>query len=565
MDIYNFNDIKKLAIEPTQKEEFEQWILQKDHINFLETDVLDEYITIFASLPFTFINTILIPTKNLDEYSTDKLMHWNIDLSPSWSVVHNSEHVWLENTFEENELFKNGEKILYSRSFEGSKQQRTYYELNQKIAHLTDLHFISERKSWCKLDEHGNIDEVIKIIEIDEFSSGNNIIVVMKKKDAFSEFTGIADLQLFRMFDFTLYKSGNFHGWQHTSKEREFGNSNSIFGTLTVEPDNGSWSRGYQIIDIRKPPKEIVDDFWGRSEAEDTKEYCTFLAQDWKNKRLEEISCNPACLANYFTESDLPFEITPAFFKPEVLLKYKSDYERYRLGSRFISCRGSWDLKTFDINTAGQVHTYLIYLSRLPYEEQLHWKQFNEKPKAPLSERAIKTDFEGEFYSEYDSLLSLKKKLSELDEIGCNWWKLRDEHAPDKVHYPYTDSRDEWANEILNLDQLLIEGLEEKWLRRKAKELGCNPNARLRALKLTEELLVALKFEADHAHEILTPFHVVHTLRSLLKGHTVGTEAENSRKEAIRDYGSFKNHFEKICADCDESLGIIIEAFDELK
>jgi hypothetical protein len=35
------------------------------------------------------------------------------------------------------------------------------------------------------------------------------------------------------------------------------------------------------------------------------------------------MSTAPDATANYFTESDLPFETTPAFFRPEVLLRTK--------------------------------------------------------------------------------------------------------------------------------------------------------------------------------------------------------------------------------------------------
>ena len=194
----------------------------------------------------------------------------------------------------------------------------------------------------------------------------------------------------------------------------------------------------------------------------------------------------------------------------------------------------------------------------------MHWKQYNEKPKAPISERAFTTDFEGQFYDEYDPLLSLKYRLKKLHQSKVGWWTLRDEDAPRKVHYPYTASRDEWAEEILNLDQLLIEGLEEKWLRRKARELGRNPDIKLRALKLTEECLIGVGFEEDHARQLRSPFHEVHNLRSKLKGHASGSEAEKIRKQTLQKFGSFRKHFEHLCATCDESLETIIEAFREL-
>ena len=90
--------------------------------------------------------------------------------------------------------------------------------------------------------------------------------------------------------------------------------------------------------------------------AHEAKQYESFIAYDLKNGVVEEISCAPGATANYFTKSDLPFEITPAFFRPEVLQRYKSDPTKYTLEERSISCRGTWSLQTYDINEAGQVH-----------------------------------------------------------------------------------------------------------------------------------------------------------------------------------------------------------------
>ena len=256
--------------------------------------------------------------------------------------------------------------------------------------------------------------------------------------------------------------------------------------------------------------------------------------------------------------------MTPAFFKPEVLLKYKADRDKYQLDSKSVSCRGAWHLETFDINTAGQVHTYLIYLGGLPYEEQLHWKQYNIEPKTLISDRAVKRDFCGEWDEEYDPLLSLKQKLDSLEMKEVKWWTLRDIKALNKVHYPYTTSNDEWADEILHLDQLLVEGLEEKWLRKKAKELDCNCQDNLRALKLLEAILIAIKFDKSHAREIMSPFHTVHNLRSTVKGHANGKDARKEKKAAINKHGSFKKHFEKLCTDCDESIEIIINTLKNI-
>lgn len=566
MDLFNLEEIYSLALEPESKNDFDHWASQEGVAGYLEDEAKDEYIIIYSSLPHTFIHSVLIPNvEPNDEVLTD-LQKWSYNPFSSWGLTCSSDDAWIEAPLSSSgsETLKTGEQIVFGRSFEGINNNQSYYELNQKIAHVLDIHFVPERKAWCKLDDHGDMLDVFKILEIDDLPRNETGTIICAKKEVLSEYLGVENLTLIRMFDFTRYKSGNFSGWDNNRESVDFGNSASVYGSLSITPGVGSYSRGFQLIELSLPIEHIVNRVWSRPVDEEAKKYCSYIAHDWKNKIITEISCDPTCLSNYFTESELPFEITPAFFKPEVLSKYKSDRAKYKLDSRSVSCRGSWHLETFDVNSAGQVHTYLIYLSRLPYEEQLHWKQYNEKPKAPLSERAIKTDFEGQFYEEYDPLPSLKRKLDKLHSEGVHWWVLRDENAPDKVHYPYTDSKDEWAEEILNLDQLLVEGLQEKWLRNKAKSLGCNPDARLRALKLLEAILVAIDFEEDHAREIMSPFHIVHNLRSILKGHTSGTEAENERKNALKEHGSFRKHFEKICSDCDESVEIIAEAFKEI-
>jgi hypothetical protein len=564
MDLYNLAKIYTLALEPEDKAQYEQWASQDDVLGFLKDEASDEYIIIYASLPHAFIYTTLIPQIKLNQDILNDIKGWSCNPYSSWGLTCSSDNAWIEPPLSSSgsKTLSKGEQIVFGRSFEGVNNNQSYYELNQKIAHVLDIHHVSERSAWCKLDEYGDIVDVFKAFKIDDFPRNQAGTIICAKKDELVEYLSVEKLTLSRMFDFSRYKSANFSSWGNGRNSLDFGDSKSIYGSLTISPGVGSYSRGFQLIELSIPKEHIIKRVWGNPVDTEAKKYCTYIAHDWKNKVITETSCDPICLSNYFTESQLPFEITPAFFKPEVLLKYKSDRAKYKLDNRSISCRGAWYLKSFDINPAGQVHAYLVDLSQLPYEEQLHWKQYNEMPKAPLSARAIKTDFEGQFYEEYDPLPSLKYKLERFSSDKVSWWVLRDRDAPDKVHYPFTNSKDEWAEEILNLDQILVEGFEEKWLRKKAKALGCNPDDKLRALKLLELILTAKGFESEHAKEIMAPFHVVHNLRSILKGHTSGTEAEIERKNALGSYGSFRKHFEKICGDCDESIEIVSKALE---
>ena len=563
MDLFNQANLLPFIEEPSDEENFNAWVKQDDVFQFLEQELNDENIIIYAALPFGFIHAVLIPNISPDSSNIDDLLSWDTNPTSTWSQVISSDDVWIEGPLEGSNsiTLSRGEQIIFARSFNGVESMSKYYELNQRMSQVLDIHHMDERNAWCQLDKHGDIEEIVKIITVTNSQDKDCGTIVVMNKKALSMYASIENYSICRMFDFTRYRAKSFSGWGANSSPIEFNNGNDIFGTLVVYSGYGSYSRGIQLCDIRIPKKNIIEKFWNKYSSDE--KYATFIAQDWKNNRVEEISCAPSDISNYFTESDLPFEMSPAFFRPEVLLKYKSDREKYSLNYQSISCRGSWSLETFSINDAGQVATYLGYLNRLPYEEQLHWKQYNEYPKAPLSKETIATDFHGQWDTRYDPLINIKERMRKLIENGAKWWTLRNENLIDNTQYPYTSSSDEWAGEIQNLDQMMIEGFNDKWLRQKAKELQRNPPVTFRALKLIEECLIGMGFNEDHAHEIMTPFHDVHNLRSLLAAHAWGSEATESSKKAIQEFGNYREHYRHLCEKCDESLEIIIEAFKD--
>jgi hypothetical protein len=327
-----------------------------------------------------------------------------------------------------------------------------------------------------------------------------------------------------------------------------------------VEKGHGAFRRGCQIVRTKTTKESLLERFGLGTKK--NRQYATFIAHDWKHGVVKECSCSPEQLGNYFVESDLPFETTPAFFRPEVLLKYKADAEKYRISDRSITCRGAWHLQSYDISETGQVHTYLVYLQNLPYQEQLYWKSFNEPPKGPISKRAFKTDFEGSWHIEYEPLNSLKAAVRDLRKQPIRWWRLRSDKLLEQLQYPATTSPDEWGNDLLLLDQLIVEGLQSKWLRNKASDLGRNPDPKFGSIKLTEECLLGLGLEEREAKGIVAPFKTAQELRTKLKGHAAGGDALRIRKEAVEIYGSFRNHFRALCGHLDESMRRLARVFE---
>jgi hypothetical protein len=136
---------------------------------------------------------------------------------------------------------------------------------------------------------------------------------------------------------------------------------------------------------------------------------------------------------------------------------------------------------------------------------------------------------------------------------------MRSSGLVDKVHYPVTASADEWANELLNLDQLLVEGFKVDALREKAVALGRNPDKGFRSLKLLEECLIGLGLNEVDAAEVVGPFKELHDLRSKMKGHVSGAEGAEIKRKILTENGSYKNHFLKLLTSCDKSIGIVLD------
>lgn len=552
MNPSNFETLLLLSEEPTSDDDFEHWIRQDEVVAFLEDDLSDDHMLLYVSLPHLFLHAVLIPAVDASKDSTwEELEHWSLSVDATWAIASCGDDVFVCNPLDHtgSQIIDRGEKLVFLRDFDGIDRGKCYVEMNQRLCHVLGLHHMPERSAWCRLDEDGDIEEVIKIHSLPEPLEGRVVSINAKQ---LAIYAGVTNQHLARMFDVNRFRSGGFGGWNHEMPRKNV-ECATIRGQMGIQQGTGSFFRGVQVADIAASKTSVLKSIF--SFEEDDKEYESYIAYDWRNKRIGGFSCDPEKLANYFAPIEGPFQTTPAFFKPEVLSKYKADPEKYTIDSHSISCRSTWYLQSWGVNDAGQVFTYLCYLGDLPHKEQLHWKQFNEEPKAGLPEGTIKTDFMGIWDESYDPLRSLIAKCRKLSSERKSWWKVRDQTLLTRTHYPLSDKRAEWANELMNLDQLLVESLEERRIRSIAKQKGALVEDQMRALKLIEASLVADGFEIDHARQIMTPFHDVHNLRSELKGHASDGTAKKREIEAReRADGSLVNHFREVCQACDESL-----------
>jgi hypothetical protein len=376
--------IGKLDEVPADSQLFSEWIQAEAHLAFLRENARADELVIFASGEYTFVHTVVVPNDRLTPIDREDLMGWSLNPRTSiagYATGGGRDDVWIERGLNgtSTKTLRDATQLIFGRTFEGwTGPGRNYYELHQEYAHLTDIHWRPEARAYCRFDEHGDLKPVVSVTSREE--KGSQMALVSFNWEPLEQYLAASDASLVRMFDFTLRRSG-FSGWR-TESPQEFVESDDFFYRQAIMAGYAAYTRGIQIIRPRRTKKAIfkgiTNEWFGRK----NQEYVEFIAHDWRNAQITKISTDPSETANYFNAegNSLPFELSPAFFKPEVLLKYKGDRDKYTVGERDVACRAAWHLQAIDVNEAGQVHAYICYLRHLPYTEQLHWLSFNLNP-----------------------------------------------------------------------------------------------------------------------------------------------------------------------------------------
>lgn len=351
--------------------EYSKWVRQQDFLNFMAANAQDkDHVVLDASGRHLLIQSALVPEKALAKGDVADLLSWS-GFSPTWGITstfrNRRPQAWLSPPDFDTKLLSQGEPLLFHRSFDGRDGDKSYVELNPRLAHPHDLHFVESRRAFCRFDDVGDVEDIVSIVheEGDEGSEQTRVITI--RRDVLDLHLAVTKTALVRMFDSTRFCIGAFNGWGEIDETIVHDEASGLHFRGHYEDSHASYLRGIQLVRGPEKPAELLRRFiMGERE---TRRYETFITLDWRNDRVAEVSCDPSALGNYFETSDRPYEISPVFFKPDVLLKYKADPEKYEVEERQVLCPNGWSLQTYDINELGQVHTYIKYLGQLPHAE----------------------------------------------------------------------------------------------------------------------------------------------------------------------------------------------------
>ncbi|MBW2739631.1 MAG: hypothetical protein JRE64_12465 [Deltaproteobacteria bacterium] len=478
------NLIEKIVeVQHSHKVSSEEDPLLSRNWEFIFSD-FDGWLVLYCStrklLGGYWLYPMLLPNDNVEDLKK-RLPEFNIHQpSAAYGHVMSGEKHWLEPSWGNFEDFKRSEiPLFFYRQYYGrAKGKENYYEFNPIVTHPLDLHWSEKHNSYCRTDEQGDEIEIVKII------NHNDVSLILVRRKVFEKLLYLGDWCLVRYFSFIRFNAESPSYDSFTREVYEPKEYEAKFKIIRCRDEYVEF-RGAQIERARTPKAQLLSWRFSDNEEEIEKKYAEFIVHDWKNKKiLKNYSIDPKNFANYFTKSDLPFETSPIFFKAEVLDKYKNNPDKYELQERTISCRGGWYLETYDINQYNQVHTYAVYLARLPYKEQLHWLQYNEAPKGDISKRAFQTDFEAKFPYENPLLQQLQESLETLrkTEVGDEKlfiWSPKGgswETASKGLHYVNSENANQWHDFIIAIANATNEGFLKKPLSKIAASLGNEDN-----------------------------------------------------------------------------------------
>ena len=567
MPSYEHNQIAQainiLEHNTDQESQSDSWLRAEGHLNLLRQNAESNEVILYAVSRTSFIHAVITKESDVRPADHNDLLEW--DSSPfrgragySWTLGSGTVQMEFSETNPRPRTMKHSQNLVFGRRMEGLDEPDDY-ELLQEFAHATGILWRDDQRAYCCIDENGDFDPIVSITKSVDRTKATLITCQLEPLEQYMAATGHT---LVRFFDFTMVRQGAFHSWRGGVTDRKV-ESDHFFYNQCIHPDGHAWTRGTQILPVTTARDQLFQSIIEFPFQRTERQYATFVIHDWRNRKVHEASTDPAHSANYFNaeNNSLPYETSPAFFRAEVLSKYKADRDKYTINEehRFISCRGAWHLKSYSVNDDGQVHAYLCDLRNLPYQEQLYWKSHNEEPRGGISKRANENDFEGVWASEATPLERILYMLRQWNERNATWWQIKDEALLAKINTPVSSSRDEWAQSFLDLSIAVIENFRTKPIREILSQENIAFEKTDRTLALLERLLRSRDSGGGHRTG-LEGLRQAQSIRSKVQSHSRGTEADEIARNALVEYGTYREHFKRVCDQIADELEMIEEA-----
>lgn len=264
--------------------------------------------------------------------------------------------------------------------------------------------------------------------------------------------------------------------------------------------------------------------------GEREKKFATFIIGRNEQGKDIESTCNEGELSNYFTDRGTPHFLTPVFFKREVLVKYYQEPSRYRVSDSGVGCLDLWHLP-IDITEEGLVQVWLGDLGRIPYKEQLHWRQFNVHPRGTITRHRWLCDFMAEFTDPTnDPIYYFRVAFEEVQrEARARYGEElfqglneKDRYAYETLHLPLTEEWKEFDEQVQALAKVTVDSLNVNLLSRESGQ-KIDGISIMGSIDLLEIYLKKIGVTEDIRKQIMYTMRAIQTIRSTGVAHRKGS------------------------------------------
>jgi hypothetical protein len=189
--------LKRISAPPSEEQAFNAWIEAMDAPAFLRSNAQSGDLLMHATSQHTYMHAVLVPSSRVDPPNIDDLLSWDCNADSSWGITvspSKSPAVYISAPLDaaSTETLHGAEQLVFSRHFEGRLGDKGYYEVSQKFLHIFDLHFLAERNAYCRLDKHGDVEDVVRIIPVPATAGGFSGVVVIFERDTLDEYLALA-------------------------------------------------------------------------------------------------------------------------------------------------------------------------------------------------------------------------------------------------------------------------------------------------------------------------------------------------------------------------------------
>lgn len=361
------------------------------------------------------------------------------------------------------------EPLVFHRRFDDLKPDEI--EVSEEFRHYHNLWHDPKTGSYYRFSKSGEQLECIR-------SSGLEVSICTKALKQFLSAKNML-LAVFYTVDRKVDSNPNQLGFDLFQSDIEKG-ADFIFYWHIQRGDNPSTT--CSIVLGKKLVRGFSLDKCGISPFDQPKENHEFIIGTDTNGEPVMQNCAPS------TYNGRDLYLRTVFFRKDVLTRYYSEPDRFKVGDGVLRCGSRWVI-SIDNNHPKYVGIFLGDIARdLPTDEQIHWKQFNVAPESGPSDVSLARNFNCEFAPPSEPDLQFKEIYQRISKSWANafGWQLflplstGDEHHLDQIHIPVKDSVSEFDSQIISLSKLVVESINEEEL---LKSLIAKPEGSISRLK----------------------------------------------------------------------------------